>query len=89
MLEHQLHLALHPVLRSHFMCSYQLYCFLASQMLNVETDSQHTTEAVLQFLLQGFFLIRIVTVAEDFGDGWFLFLILHDVNSANSNALRT
>ena len=56
--------------------------FLARQMLDVETDGEHTGEAVLQFLLQGFFLVGVVAVAEDSGDGQFLRLILHDADAA-------
>ena len=37
--------------------SYQLNGFLARQVLDVETDGEHTGKAVLQFLLQGFLLI--------------------------------
>ena len=38
-------------------------------MLDVQSDGQHAGETVFQFFLQGFFLIRIVAVAEDTGDG--------------------
>ena len=49
--------------------SYQLYCFLARQMLDVQSNGEHTAEAVFQFLLQGLLLVRIIAVAEDSGDG--------------------
>jgi len=38
-------------------------------MLDVQSNGEHTGEAVFQFLLQGLLLVRIVAVAEDSGDG--------------------
>ena len=53
-------------------------------MFDVETNHQHTGKALLQFLLQRFVIIRIVTVAEHSCHFQFRLLILDDVDSAES-----
>ena len=42
---------------------YQFNGLLARQMLNVETNHQHTGKAAFYFLLQTFIIVRIVAVA--------------------------
>ena len=67
------------------MLSYQLYCFLTCQVLDVKADGQHTRQSAFNLFLQGFLLIRIVTVAEHSGCFQLLVLVLDDVDSAESN----
>ena len=49
-------------------------------MLDVHADGEHTGETVLQFFLQGFFLVRIVAVPEDSGDGEFFRSLRESMN---------
>ena len=53
-------------------------------MLDVKTDGQHTRQAALYLFLQGFVLVRIVTVAKHSGHFQLLMLIFNDVDSAES-----
>ena len=46
------------------MLLYQLYCFFTCQVLDVKADGQHTRQTAFYLFLQGFILIRIVTVAK-------------------------
>ena len=61
---------------------HQLYCFLASQVLDVEANHQHTGETALQLLLQALIIVRMVAVAKHTGSFQLLLFILDDVDSA-------
>ena len=61
---------------------HQLYCFLTRQVLDVETNHQHTGEATLNLLLQALIVVRVVAVAKHTGSFHFLLIILDDVDSA-------
>ncbi len=67
------------------MLSYQLYSFFTCQVLDVKADGQHTRQSAFNLFLQGFLLIRIVTVAKHTCHFQLLLLILDDVDSAESN----
>ena len=67
------------------MLSYQLYRFFTCQMLDVKADGQHTRQTAFNLFLQGFVLIRIVTVAKHSGHFQLLMLILDNMDSAESN----
>ena len=54
-------------------------------MLNVETNHQHTGKAALYFLLQAFIIVRIVAVAQHTRHCQLFFIILDDMDSAESN----
>ena len=49
------------------MPSYQFYRFFTRQMLDVKADGQHTRQTAFNLFLQGFVLIRIVSVAKHTG----------------------
>ena len=67
------------------MLSYQLYCFFTCQVLDVKADGQHTRQSAFNLFLQGFLLIRIVTVAKHTCHFQLLLLILDDMDPAESN----
>ena len=46
---------------------YQFNSLLARQMLNVETNHQHTGKAALYLLFQTLIIIRIIAVAQHTG----------------------
>ena len=51
-------------------------------MLHVETNCQHPRQATLYLFSQRFFLIRVVSVAEQLGCCQLLRLVLDDMDSA-------
>ena len=67
------------------MLSYLLYCFFTCQVLDVKADGQHTRQSAFNLFLQGFLLIRIVTVAKHTCHFQLLMLVLNDADSAESN----
>ncbi len=60
-------------------CTDQLNGFFSGEMLNVETQDQQSVEPVLQFLLQGFVMMGIISVAEHSCHPQFFGLVINNV----------